>query len=193
MVRRRPRFDHGQPIIRSNLAPFVGVLLLWPVLAMALFPPPTHALLIDLPSAWIPVPDPPADEEVHWIEIARDGQLSFNQEPVDAARLRRILQSLLLEPIEPEVRLDPHAKVPYPAVLAVLGLVKQSGITKFCFAELERYRVFDKEWSRQPMRLTLVDPPERIPFEVTDPPPCASRPEGIDPGRRPAFDPPDRP
>ena len=172
-TRARRRFDHGRPIARPNYAPIAGVLLLLPVLFMALYTNPTHAVMIDLPFANDSEPMSATRSPVYVLELDTKGRVALNGAAVPRERVRDTFESFHGLPIEPQLRIDPDPATPYPLVLHLLHDVKQSGLTKFCLAGLERYRDFDKEWASVPMRFSLADPqPAPPPREVPDPADC---------------------
>ena len=179
--KKRQRYDHGQPLLRASSLPFLIFFSCLAMVGLSLDRVPVHVLTIDLvtgPSqGWIGHPD----IEVHSIVATQKGTIEWNGEKINMAALLRYLHAGRMQPVEPEIVFAPEANASYDLSAKVLAIIAASGVTKFCFGELERYKDFGKEASTYRLNLTLVDPEPRKewspPFmEIASMPPQCSNP-----------------
>ena len=163
-----PPFDHGEPMFRPNY-PFVSAAVATLMVALRMgttFRIQPHAIVIDL-SAW-PAPDQQtADRPAHHIRITEDGALLWDDVPINMSELVALLQQGLTEPVEPGIVFSPDANASYELSAQVLNIIKESGVTIFCFGNLEEFRIFHKH--PQPLFLTMLPPEEQPDYYASGP------------------------
>ena len=139
------RFDHGGPIRYISLAPVAGVMLVLAAMVSLSYPAPTHAINFELPPLFNSgdYTTIETDIRVDRISIDREGQTFWNNTPVNHAQLRELLEATWKEPVAPNLIFEPDDDAAYGAALPVLGVIKQSGVWKFCFGGLHRHRRFE--------------------------------------------------
>lgn len=184
-LRRRAkpaRFDHGEPLSRASSLPILIFLTCLVLAGLTLDRIPVHVLSIDLVTggssqAWVNRPG----QDVHSVVVTQEGAIEWNRERINVGELVQYLQLGMVQPIEPVVVFAPEANASYELSAHVLWVIKASGVTKFCFGELERYKDFSKGDLTYRLNLTLID---QVPHEesaaplaeVTGMPPQCSDP-----------------
>jgi len=138
---------------------------------MALQKPSIRALTIGLSDWFTQTSIAPNEAATHRIGINADGQVSVNEVPVPQAKLSQTLAALTRE--TPRIQFDLYASTSYARVLDVLA-IDRAGLTdrSFCFANLERYRDFDKDWVHKPLFLSLMDTEPHMSLPIADLPAC---------------------
>lgn len=150
---RAAAFDHGEPLSRPRydvVAAAIAVCLLACLLGSSKWVK-DHVIYIDLPQ---PIDLPP--EPLIVLSISPAGSIYWNNEIVSDDGLRRALLTGLYEPVEPLIRFEPNANASYGRVVGVIDIIKRTGVTKFCFGNLNEFRVFHKH--PQPLFLTILPP-----------------------------------
>lgn len=176
-------YDHGEPIWRCRYDVIAGVLfavagaLLW-----ATYKNPTHAVTIDLlgPTYFdLPQWDPSTETVVNVLAPQADGTIEWNGEPVTDEELWRQLNASLLLQIEPALVFSPEPNASYDLSLKTIAMVRRSGVTKFCFGDLEDHQYFEAEGLPN-LFLTLSSATSTIIFEesaliepLPNPPNCS--------------------
>ena len=130
---------------------------------------PIHVLTFDLPiadpaEALTPTPK----EESHRLSPTRFGTIEWDGETVSLSELIDHLDEGMRQPVEPRIVFAPDGDASYDLAVKVLNIVKNSGVTKLCFGELERFRVFAKDSPRYRLNLTLIDPVAPIEWDQAD-------------------------
>lgn len=177
--RRDPRlpFDHGEPIWRCRYDVIAGVL--FAVVAFLIWvdwPVRTHALTVSIvPPGWPEsfVYERPKSEFTSVVSLTEDGAISFNGVLVSSEELREQLHSGLNQPVEPEIIFAPDANASYEVSLQVIAVIRRTGVSKFCFGELENHRNFGKGESLPRLMTTIVTPDIDPIAPLADPPFCS--------------------
>lgn len=121
------------------------------------------------------------EQTVHVLSPKVNGRIDWNGEPVMVAELREHLRLGLYEDTEPLVVFAPDGNASYDLAAQVLGVVKESGITKFCFGGLEAHRHFGREDTPYRLDLTILPPKNSEPIVPhTEPPRCSLPPETLE-------------
>ena len=157
---RYSRFDLGEPIRKIDHVP---ILLFCSLMACVfLFPAaqaPNHALMIDLNGFDFGHEQDESSVPTNEVRLTADERVLFNRIEVTQAELGILLaDGIALNP-EPEIVFAADPDADYVLVLHVLSIIKQSGVTEFCFGDLQRHAAIHKDWWSYPMRLSFYDPP----------------------------------
>lgn len=148
--------------------------LLW-----ATYKNPTHAVTIGLPGPTyfnLPQRDPSTETVVNVVSPQEDGTIEWNGEVVTEEQLWNQIIYSLTHQVEPGLVFAPEPEASYELTLKVIALVRRSGVTKFCFAELEEHRHFNTGGlpnllvTRFPVESTVlleIDPIEPLPTPPT--------------------------
>lgn len=175
-------YDHGEPIWRCRYDVLAVVIFMIAGLVIWVDAPmQTHALTFDIPTDG--AFDSPLslanhdDELAHVLSPRADGSIEWNGELVTQSQLLDLLYDGLLQQIEPRIVFVPDFNASYDLSANTLVLVKRSGVTKFCFGELEKHQLFGSEPTRGRLQTTYIirdiEPIEPMP----NPPEC-SVPDG---------------
>ena len=124
-----------------NTTPLIDVMLVLLVMVILSIPIATNTLEYDLPKASAGAPNPLKNSLV----IRTDGQLLWNGAVTSDGGLAGALAQVRAMSPEPEVQFRPDANAGYERAAQVLGIVKASGITRFGFADNEKYRTFTRD------------------------------------------------
>ena len=120
-----------RPVAEINMIPLIDVMLVLLVIFMITAPLLTHGVKIDLPKA---ASQPSPDQPEH-IALAIDGQgqLFWNDQPIDRAELRARLAAAALQQPQPELRLRADKATPYQAIAELLADSANAGLTRIGF------------------------------------------------------------
>jgi len=130
---------HRQPMGEINTTPLIDVMLVLLVMIIFTIPMTTHSLQYDLPQGGGGTqPDPVRNSLV----VTVGGELLWNGESVSEAQLAGSLARVRAMRPEPEVQFRPEANARYERTAQVLQIVKASQVTRFGFADNEKYRTF---------------------------------------------------
>ncbi|MHA6316035.1 ExbD/TolR family protein [Altererythrobacter sp. CAU 1778] len=156
-------YDHGRPIATLALAPLAGVLLTVALVFLALRPPVTHAIVVDLPA---PYPDDwmvDLSPNVNRLIVTESGEILWNSSEISHAELRHIVISGFSRPAV-ALQFDPVENAPFEVVLPVLETLREVGALESCFRflRLNRYRNYEAA----PVDL---DPEPAASYECMDP------------------------
>lgn len=175
--RQLSAYDHGEPISRIDTLPLLLFVFVLVALFLSFQKPQTHALVVDLPMPFPVDVAFEAERSEYRIGIDAAGAVDINGVGVSDQHLPRLLASLDRESIGPRILFDPDPNTSYSRALSILAMVKVAGLVSphFCFAGLERYRKFDKAWTRTPLLFTPRPPEEN---QIPSAPPTSV---GIDP------------
>jgi biopolymer transport protein ExbD len=129
------------PIGEMNTTPLIDVMLVLLIMFVITIPVATHTVETDLPRNGRPVP---IDTIKNRLSITEKGTILWNGTPTDKPALLATLRATRDLPIEPELQFAPLPRAPYDTAAQVMGIVKQSGVTKFGFVGNEQFAEFGK-------------------------------------------------
>ncbi len=131
--------DDGEPMMEMNTTPLIDVMLVLLIMFIITIPIQTHAVKVDLPQ--------PSDTPLNMIDpvsnkliITADGQLTWNNAPIDEVTLSQYLEQTLSIDPQPELHFQPDPMARYETVDQVLAIIKRSQITNLGFIGNEQYR-----------------------------------------------------
>lgn len=130
----------GPPLGEINTTPLIDVMLVLLVMLIFTLPTLTHSLEVDLPREGVTQPNSIKNSLV----VTEEGSVLWNGRPLDDAELAGMLGRVRAMRPEPEVQFRPEANASYDRTAKVLQVVKASGITRFGFADNEKYRTFSR-------------------------------------------------
>ncbi len=123
-----------RPMSDINVTPLVDVMLVLLVIFIITAPLMTSQLALELPKTETPVAEK-AQEPESFVAIAIDaqGQVFWEEQPVDAAGLReRLQQAAKLDPAT-ELQLRADTNVPYGQVVQLIGMAQAVGLSRIGF------------------------------------------------------------
>lgn len=123
--------DDSPPMAEINMTPLVDVMLVLLIVFMITIPVMQHAVKVDLPQA-SSQRNEVKPESIN-LSIAANGQIYWNQSPIDLNTLSIYAQTASKKNPQPEVQLKADKNVRYEAVAQVLSTAKRSGLTKIGF------------------------------------------------------------
>lgn len=132
--------DDGEPMMEMNTTPLIDVMLVLLIMFIITIPIQTHAVKVDLPQ---PNPDQPQnliDPISNKVVITAQGQLTWNDTPIDEVTLAQYLEQTLTIDPQPELHFQPDPMARYETVDQVLAIIKRSQITNLGFVGNEQYR-----------------------------------------------------
>ncbi|HYD24112.1 MAG TPA: biopolymer transporter ExbD [Croceibacterium sp.] len=129
-----------EPLGAINTTPLIDVMLILLVMVILSIPVATHTLHYDLPAHIAGRPDPVRNS----LGVDVDGSIRWNGAAVSEAELGGMLVQVRTMRPEPEVQFRPDANAAYERTAQVLRIVKASRITRFGFADNEKYRTFTR-------------------------------------------------
>ena len=114
-----------------NTTPLVDVMLVLLIIFIMTIPVMNHAVKLDLPRA-ASQPDNVKPETIN-LAIDAQGQVFWNNEPLDESQLAtRIADAAKVTP-QPELHLRADRKTEYEKVAQVMSLAQSGGLTKMGF------------------------------------------------------------
>jgi biopolymer transport protein TolR len=128
----KPRSN--QPMSDINVTPLVDVMLVLLVIFIITAPLMTSQLALELPKTAEPAAEKSQEPEAFVsINIDAQGQVYWDQEPVDAAGLRERLKQAALKDPATELQLRADTNVPYGRVVQLIGMAQAVGLSRMGF------------------------------------------------------------
>jgi biopolymer transport protein ExbD len=122
-----------------NTTPLIDVMLVLLIMFIITIPIQTHAVKLDLPVNDPSSQPPPVDPLKNKIVVTPQGQVMWNGEAVDMARLRQYLDISQTMTPTPELHLQPDPLARYELVDEVLAVTKHANVEKMGFVGNEAY------------------------------------------------------
>ncbi len=121
----------GQPMAEINMIPLIDVMLVLLVIFMITAPLLSHAVKIDLPkaSSSLNVVKP---ENIH-LSLDAEGQVYWNDQPVEPAEWRSRMAEAAKQQPQPEVQIRADGELAYRKVVQVMSDAAQAGLTHLGF------------------------------------------------------------
>ena len=122
-----------EPMSDINVTPLVDVMLVLLVIFIITAPLMSSRLELELPKTGEPVVE--AAEPAAFISISVDpqGQVFWDDQPVDAATLKQRLTQTAQRDPETELQLRADTAVPYGRVVQLIGLAQSVGLSRIGF------------------------------------------------------------
>ncbi len=125
----------GEVMVEMNTTPLIDVMLVLLTLLIITLPIQTHAVKLDMPRPnQKPPPTPPV---VVTLVVDFDGQVYWNNTPVDRKTLDNYLASAATDDPQPEIHLQPNRLAKYNSVAMVLADAQRIGVTHIGFTGIE--------------------------------------------------------
>ncbi len=125
----------GEVMVEMNTTPLIDVMLVLLTLLIITLPIQTHAVKLDMPR---PNQKPPLTPPVVvTLVVDFDGQIYWNNAPIDRATLDSYLASAASDDPQPEIHLQPNRLAKYDAVAMVLADAQRIGVTHIGFTGIE--------------------------------------------------------
>ena len=125
----------GEVMVEMNTTPLIDVMLVLLTLLIITLPIQTHAVKLDMPRP--NQPPPPTPPVVVTLVVDFDGQVYWNNAPVDRKTLDSYLSSAATDDPQPEIHLQPNRLAKYDAVAMVLADAQRIGVTHIGFTGIE--------------------------------------------------------
>ena len=124
----------NKPMSDINVTPLVDVMLVLLVIFIITAPLMTSQLALELPKTETPVAEKSQEPET-FVAIAIDaqGQVFWDEQPVDVAGLRERLQKAAERDTATELQLRADTKVPYGQVVQLIGMAQAVGLSRIGF------------------------------------------------------------
>ena len=123
-----------RPMSDINVTPLVDVMLVLLVIFIITAPLMTTQLALELPKTAEPLVEKSEEPEAFVsIGIDAQGQVFWNEEPVDAAVLRERLQKAARTDPATELQLRADTAVPYGQVVQLIGMAQAVGLSRIGF------------------------------------------------------------
>lgn len=123
--------DDNEVVSEINMTPLVDVMLVLLIIFILTVPVLTHSVNLDLPRAENAPTVTRADTVV--LAVTADGQVHWNQDPVDGVALGQRLAGAAAALPQPEVHIRGDRHVDYEKVLAVMAAAQRAGIARLGF------------------------------------------------------------
>jgi biopolymer transport protein ExbD len=128
----------GEPMLDINTTPLIDVMLVLLIMFIITIPVQTHAVKLDLPVN-NNTPPPPIQPVKNTVGVTKQGQITWNGNPISKDQLRQYLEvTQQMNPI-PELHLQPDATARYELVDEVLAITKKAHVQKMGFVGNEYY------------------------------------------------------
>lgn len=114
-----------------NMVPFIDVMLVLLIIFIITIPVINHAVKIDLPRA-SNKPDDAKPQSVN-VEINAEGQVFWNNQPVDEATLQADIAQAAQQQPQPEMHLRADRNVRYERVAQVMASIQRGGLSRIGF------------------------------------------------------------
>ncbi|CAJ0704754.1 ExbD/TolR family protein [Ralstonia wenshanensis] len=125
-------FDSDDEVMSEiNMTPLVDVMLVLLIIFIITIPVINHAVKIDLPRA-SNKPDDAKPQSVN-VEINADGQVFWNNQPVDEATLQADIAQAAQQQQQPEMHLRADRNVRYERVAQVMASIQRGGLSRIGF------------------------------------------------------------
>jgi len=121
-----------KPMSDINVTPLVDVMLVLLVIFIISAPLMASRLALELPRAEAPATAPAPAASVQ-IGLDAQGQLFWDDQPVEAATLRQRLEEQARRDPQTELQLRADTAVPYGRVVQLIGLAQQAGLSRIGF------------------------------------------------------------
>ena len=126
-------------MVEINTTPLIDVMLVLLIMLILTIPIQTHAVKLDMPTD-APAQLPPTPPAVVQIDVAPDGSLAWNGEPVTSrAQLETRLAAVSADPAPTELHLRPDKAAPYRAVAMVMASAQRLGVTRIGLVGNEQF------------------------------------------------------
>ncbi len=122
----------GAPMSEINVTPMVDVMLVLLIIFMITAPLASHKIRVDLPKANPIVQPKPVPASVD-LAVQSDGQLYWNDSPVNEDEFKQKLAVAAAKRPQPEIKLRADKHIHFKVVARVLSDAKQAGIVKIGF------------------------------------------------------------
>ena len=125
-------FDNDDEVMSEiNMTPLVDVMLVLLIIFIITIPVINHAVKIDLPRA-SNKPDDDKPQSVN-VEINEEGQVFWNNQPVDEATLQADIAQAAQQQPQPEMHLRADRNVRYERVAQVMASIQRGGLSRIGF------------------------------------------------------------
>ena len=132
--------DDGQPMMEMNTTPLIDVMLVLLIMFIITIPIQTHAVKVDLPQPNQDQPQNLIDPISNKLIVTPQGQLTWNDAPIDEVTLAQYLEQTLTIDPTPELHFQPDPMARYEKVDEVLAIIKRSQVQNLGFIGNEQYR-----------------------------------------------------
>ena len=122
-----------EPMSDINVTPLVDVMLVLLVIFIITAPLMSSRLELELPKASEPVAASAEPEAFISISVDPQGQVFWDEQPVDAATLKQRLTQTAQRDPETELQLRADTAVPYGKVVQLIGLAQTAGLSRIGF------------------------------------------------------------
>lgn len=122
-----------EPMSDINVTPLVDVMLVLLVIFIITAPLMSSRLELELPKAQEPVAEAPQPDAFVTIAVDARGQVYWDDQPVDDAKLRQKLEETARRDPETELQLRADTAVPYGRVLQLIGQAQSLGLSRIGF------------------------------------------------------------
>jgi biopolymer transport protein TolR len=122
-----------EPMSDINVTPLVDVMLVLLVIFIITAPLMSSRLELELPKASEPVAASAEPEAFISISVDPQGQVFWDEQPVDAADLKKRLTETAQRNPETELQLRADTAVPYGSVVQLIGLAQSVGLSRIGF------------------------------------------------------------
>jgi biopolymer transport protein ExbD len=123
-----PRADDAEPMLDINTTPLIDVMLVLLIMLIVTIPARTDAVKLDLPQAVPPLATKPV---MVALDIAADGTMRWNGTALpDRGALESALTAAAQQAPQPEIHLNPDARVRFAYVATVLAEAQRLGVAK---------------------------------------------------------------
>ena len=123
--------DPDEVMNEINMTPLVDVMLVLLIIFIITIPVINHAVKIDLPRA-SNKPDDAKPQSVN-VEINAEGQVFWNNQPVDEATLQADIAQAAQQQPQPEMHLRADRNVRYERVAQVMASIQRGGLSRIGF------------------------------------------------------------
>ncbi|PTQ89350.1 protein TolR [Agitococcus lubricus] len=120
-----------------NMTPLVDVMLVLLIIFIITVPVLTHAVKVDLPRA-NNQPNQVQQKPIS-ISINAQGQVFWNDTPIEPAALAQQFSQIAQQQPQPEVHIRGDRKVEYEYVMQVMAQAQRSGVQKLGFITEPKY------------------------------------------------------
>ncbi|MGS5089290.1 ExbD/TolR family protein [Hydrogenophaga sp. A37] len=122
-----------EPMSDINVTPLVDVMLVLLVIFIITAPLMSSRLELELPKASEPVAASAEPEAFISISVDPQGQVFWDEQPVDPAELKKRLTETAQRNPETELQLRADTAVPYGRVVQLIGLAQSVGLSRIGF------------------------------------------------------------
>jgi biopolymer transport protein ExbD len=125
--------SHHHTLNELNITPLLDLVFVLLVIFIITSPQLSNDLELSLPTG-APPPANAAPPKLHYVNVATDGTLSVNDQPVQLAQLQQVFTALRASDPDPSVVVKGGPDVDYERIIQVLDQLQQSEITKIGLA-----------------------------------------------------------